>query len=392
MIVIYSTIVITTMALTEVGQYESLFNEAKHILVIFRADDQGDALCSALTLQSIWSAKGKHIDIVSDGYKTSEKFAFLPESDKVRDKLPHLQQLRVSVDLTDAGLQELSYDVQGHLLHIFITPETGFISRNRIASQQSDFRYDLIVSIGSPDIESLGEVTNRHHEMFHSVPLVNIDHATENEHFGQLNLVDVTASSCSEVVANLLLQSKGASIDQKLATTILTGMIAKTKSFTGKNIRPHTLSLASKLVSMGADRGDIIRRLYQSKSLPMLKLWGIALSNLQFNKDVGVVYTTLTRDDFVRSGGKKEDLYDIIDELIINSPDEKITVLIHEDTDPTGKIFVVLDAEAEYNAMELMKEFSPKGNSKRVSFELSHVDLKAVEKVVIETIIRKTES
>ena len=39
---------------------------------------------------------------------------------------------------------------------------------------------------------------------FYEVPVVNIDHHAENDNFGQLNIVDITASATSEVLADLL--------------------------------------------------------------------------------------------------------------------------------------------------------------------------------------------
>ena len=119
-------------------------------------------------------------------------------------------------------------------------------------------------------------------------------------------------------------------IDADIATALLAGMITKTNSFKTENTKPNTLTIASRLMHLGANRDHIVQNLYRTRAISTLKLWGQALSHLQYDKSIGLVWTTITRDDFTRAGAQEHELYEIIDELIASSPEAKIIALLHE--------------------------------------------------------------
>ncbi len=366
------------MAKSRHEQIETLIQDARHILITFGRDTKGDAIASAAALALFLRHKGKQVDVVSDGFVLPKKFSFLEGTDHILPKVPHLQKFMITIDVMDAGVEELNYDIRDKQLHIFITPESGFLTREHIQTAQSAFRHDLIIVLDTPDLSSLGTVYTKNTELFFTVPVINIDHHANNDHFGHVPLIDITASSTAELLTDLLLHIDAPSVNISMSTALLTGMIAKTQSFKSNNIRPHTLSTASKLVDMGADREAIIKRLYQTKSLAMLRLWGQALAHMNYDKSIGLVKSTITREDFIRSGASEHELYDIIDELIVNSPEEKMILLLHEHHDNgDGKdIHGVLHAEKGLNALALLADIPNKqGDEKRVSFILENMSL-----------------
>lgn len=50
-------------------------------------------------------------------------------------------------------------------------------------------------------------------------------------------------------------------IDEDMATCLLTGLITATKSFKTPNITPHTLNIASELITLGGCCEEIINSL-----------------------------------------------------------------------------------------------------------------------------------
>ncbi len=147
------------------------------------------------------------------------------------------------------------------------------------------------------------------------------------------------------------------------------------------------MDLASKLINLGGKRDYIVQNLYRTKSITTLKLWGQALSHLQHDVHLGLVHTSITREDFVRSGATPEDLKDIIDDLIGNSPEAKMILLLYESGDQ--KINGIFNCEKQTDAFVLLKPFSPTGNKQRVNFTLNEKTLKEAETEVIEY-IKKT--
>lgn len=376
------------MALSDIDQIQHLLSESKHVLITFRKDGNGDAIASSLALALFLQKQNKHVDIVVDKFVLPKKFAFLPCATHIKHQFPHLQKFIITLDLKEAGVQELSYDIKDNKLQVFITPKTGSISRDQIQTAQSEFRYDLIITLDTPDLHSLGTLTEMNTSLFYALPILNIDYKPNNERYGQINHVSITSTSTSEVLAELIRKLSETSIDKDIATALLTGMIANTNSFKTKDIKPSTLTLASRLIGMGADREYIIQELYRTKTLAALKLWGQALAHLEFETNLGLASTTITREDFARTGATEHDLYDIIDELIANSPEAKLILILHEHRQDGEESMIhgILHTTDHMDLQHLIAPFSPEGSKHRVSFKIEGKTLKEAENLLIAEI------
>lgn len=352
------------MALSIHEQIKQLIDDKKHILITFRKDGKGDAVGSALGLALYLQKLGKQVDIVCEDFQLPRTFKFLKHAESIRAKFSHLRQFIITIDVQESGVQELSYDVKDGKLRIFVTPKHGAYNRDNMSTGQSNFKYDLIFVLDSADLQSLGNLHQHHSEFFYKTPVINIDHHSENEQFGQVNLIDVTASTSAEILLDLFDHLGPEHIDANIATSLLTAIIAHTRSFKTDAVKPQTLSAASKLISLGADRDFIVHNLFRTRSIAALKLWGSALTHLQNESDIGLVSTIVTKDDIQRSGAEKQDIAEIVDELISNSPEAKITLLLHEDMiDNTYAMQVILVTDKGYNALQLLADYKPKGSA-----------------------------
>lgn len=378
------------MSLTEVEQIKKLIENSKHALITFRANGNGDAIASGLALVLFLEKIGKQVDIVAQDFHLPKTFKFLKKSDSIRGHFPYLQKFVITVDVQRSGVQELSYDLKDEKLRVFITPKQNFLSRDDIRTAQSDFKYDIIFVLGTTDLEALGGIYDNNTELFYKKPIINIDNANANEHFGHINLTDITATSTAEILYHLFKDWQAENIDKDIATALLTGMIDATRSFKSANVQPRALTAASELIHLGADRDFIVQNLYRTRSLATLKLWGQALSHLQHDVTTGVVWTTITRDEFVRSGAHADDLYDIIHEIIGTAPEAKFIVLFHEQSGPddqTPRIHVILDALKGYDAKQILKSYPPVvGDKKQVTVIIAGKNLAEVEKEIIDVI------
>ncbi len=377
--------------LTDIQQLQNLITDSKQILLVLAVEHTEDDIAAALACKSFLDKQQKQTEIVSAGFIPSSRLRFLSGIGAITQQLSGLQKMTIKVDVSKSKIETLSYEVKDNWLSIFLTPKQGIITKDDLRAVQSDFKFDLIFSIGARDLESLGETFLNNTDLFYKTPLVNIDHRSSNEHFGQINLVDITASSNCEIVYKIIQQLGESFFDEAVATSILTGMISQTQSFKSTNVTPSTLNIAGKLMNIGADREKIVRHLYRTRSISALKLWGEALSHLQTDKNIGLVWTTLTREDFARSGGNEEDLRGIIAELIGNSPEAKTILLLHEPKNNGGqkKIHGLLTVDKQFDALELLRPFNPQGHKKSASFIVENKSLKETEEWVIDVIRKK---
>jgi len=375
--------------LNENEQIKQLIENKKNILIVFGEPTNGDAIGSAVALALFLEKMGKRIDIVSDDFNLPNNFKFLNKAKEIKSGFDFLQKFVISVDINKTGLQELSYDVKDNKLRIFITPKQSFLNRENIRTAQSDFKYDLIFVVDTPDLESLGNIYDNNTELFYQKPIINIDHKSSNENFGQINLIDITHTSTAESIYHLIKEIGPEQINQEIATSLLTGIISKTRSFKSQNIKPQTLNTASELINLGAERERIVQNLYRTKTIATLKLWGSVLSHLQNDNNLNLAWSVITRDDFIRSNSTPEDLSNIIEELLSNSPQIKLLVLLYEKNE---QIHVILDTNKEYNALELLRPFGQvNGDKQQARTILENTNLKQAEEKIIET-IKKTVS
>lgn len=382
------------MSLTVPQQIKQLIENKKNILITMRKNATGDAIASALALYLFLKKQDKNIDLVVDDFVLPQKMSFLKHSDEFKGQFSHLQKFIITVDVKNNGVEELSYDLKEEKLRIYVTPKQGFLNKDHIRTAQSDFKYELIFVLDSPDLESLGKIYDNNTELFYKTTVINIDHSPANEHYGQINVNELTVPSTAEVIFDILKKIGQELIDADVATALLAGMISATRSFKSDNVKPHTLATASTLMGLGGDREKVVTNLYKTRSVKALKLWGQALTQMQNDTKIKMVWSTITRDDFVRNDATETDLKDIIDELISNSPDAKITLLLHEhpDNPVIQTIHGMLHLEDKnLDGKKLLAGYDPQGTKHDVSFSLVGKTLKMAEQEIVGYLRKKLE-
>jgi nanoRNase/pAp phosphatase (c-di-AMP/oligoRNAs hydrolase) len=376
------------MAFNDIEQLAKAIEESRHVLVLFSTINDGDAIASALALKLFIEKQHKQVDIAASGFMLPKNYRFLPAAETIRAELAHLQKFIIKVDVSRSPIETLSYDIKDNTLSIYLTPKHGLITKNELRTAQSTFKYDLVITLNTPDLESLGSIFYNNTDLFYRTSIVNIDRLPSNERYGQINVVDLTATSTSEIIYKTLKQIGEQYIDVNTATALLTGMTIATNSFKNPNITPLTLQIASQLVNTGADREKVVQNLYRTRTISTLKLWGQALTHLQHDAKLGLVWTTLTHEDFTRSGAAMEDLTGITEEIISNSPEARIIMVLYEADDIDGKKVIkgTVTTEKNNDAILLLKPLKPEGNKKQAIFTMVDKTLTQTEAIAIEVI------
>lgn len=368
------------MSLAPQEQFKNFLEKSKEILILIPENPSGDAVGSAWALYFFLEKKNIHPTIAFSNH-LSEKYNFLPKPEKILTEISGARDFVLSFDTTFNKISGIRTEEKEEKFNIYLTPEKGTVDPRDFSFILAKFRYDLIVVIDSPDLEKLGKIYENNPDLFFEVPIVNIDHRSDNDNFGQINLVDVTASSCSEILSNLLDHIDYSSTDKNIADCLLAGIISATDSFQKKNTTPKALLTAATLMDKGADQQFIIRWLYKTQPLHILKLWGRAMASLNWDEQSRLVWTELTVEDFVQSRSTPDDLVFILDKLQENYSDGKIFMAFYKDTldsatalakstDPESlkKIHLFLDGTLKKDLLEI--KFAT-GNIKEASEAVS---------------------
>lgn len=186
-----------------------------------------------------------------------------------------------------------------------------------------DEHYDLVIIFDSGDLTYCGV-----HEHVLRLPrgytMVNIDHHVTNVQFGHINVVLTDASSTAEIVFRLL-EAGDIRIDHQMATSILTGLLTDTSNFSNAATTTISIEAAGRLLAAGARYTDILKNVWQNKSVDSLKLWGTLLSRLSYNKNYDVVSTYLLASDVI---GVSNDVVDGMANFLQNVTHQVDAILV----------------------------------------------------------------
>ncbi|MGQ0847680.1 MAG: DHH family phosphoesterase [Actinomycetota bacterium] len=187
---------------------------------------------------------------------------------------------------------------------------------------------EVMVSFDSGNIERLGGLGG---PATRAKTLIVVDHhGAGSDGFGHLNLIDANAAATAEI-AHLLIGAAGWTVDVRVATCLLTGLVTDTGRFQYSNTRPETLRLAADLVDAGA-RPDVIgRHIYDETPFGYLEVAGAVLKRAILDEPRKLVWTVLYRGDLERAGLGLADTDPLID--LVRLPIEAEAALLLKEQD-----------------------------------------------------------
>lgn len=369
-------------------QVIDLIKRSNKILVLPSAPPDGDSLGSAVALYMSLKKLGKEVTVICSD-PVPEVLQFLPNIKAVGNKVITSTDFIITIDLKNAKVDKIKNDIENDKVNIVITPKEGRFSESDVTFNRGAVEYDLIITVDCAELNQLRGFYEQNIELFHQIPVVNIDHHISNTHFARVNNVDIMASSTTELLVPLLeevaKEEKTELIDEDVATLLLTGIITDTGSFQNANTTPKAFDVAANLVSYGARQQEIIQHIYKTKQLSQLKLWGRVLSKIQVDENYRIVWSTVSQQDFRDTGSTEEETGDVIDELMTNAPGAEVILLIKEKQDGTISISVRTTNPA-VDAAKIAEEFGGGGHTQAAGFRISDMGLRDSEYAVINAV------
>lgn len=116
--------------------------------------------------------------------------------------------------------------------------------------------------------------------------LIKIDHHPEVDTYGDIQWVDTSASSTSEMIYQLYEEfiNEGFKMDNAAARLLYAGIVGDTGRFLFPSTTKKTLSYAAELVSYDFDRPFLYNEMYKTP-IHVAKLKGFVLQNFTVNKE-----------------------------------------------------------------------------------------------------------
>lgn len=369
-------------------QIIDLIKRSNKILVLPSAPIDGDSIGSALSLYIILKKLGKEVTVASSE-TIPDLLSFLPKTQVVNPNLISSKDFIITLDTRKVKIEEIKTESGENKLNIVISPQEGRLSEKDISFNEGQEEYELIITVDTADLKQLRKIYEENMDMFHEVPVINIDHHISNEHYGKVNYVDIMSASATELLLPLFEQMEEVYetelIDEDVATLLLTGIITDTGSFQNSNTTPKAFAHAAQLIAYGARQQEIIQHIYKTKQLSQLKLWGRVLSKIQTDEKYKIVWSGVSQQDFKDTESKEEETGDIIDELMTNAPGAEVVLLLKEKSNGTisGSIRTT---STEVDASNIAEMFGGGGHARAAGFVIKDGEFRKHEDEIIAKI------
>jgi phosphoesterase RecJ-like protein len=163
--------------------------------------------------------------------------------------------------------------------------------------------YDATFVVDCCQMERLGKEFKN---ILNRGKIINIDHHTTNDHFGDINIIDPKACAAGELIYDLL---KAASIEitKDIAVNLFVAIHTDTGSFKYSATTPGAFRKAGELVALGADPWEISQHVYESYPLKRMKLLTRVLDTLELT-DGGKIASLVVTRNLLNKFQAKEDL------------------------------------------------------------------------------------
>jgi len=230
--------------------------------------------------------------------------------------------------------------------------------------------FDTAIILDCSDLHRIGEVAA---EVSKIPVLINIDHHMTNTRFGNLQLIDPSASSTAEMVYRLITQM-GIPINTGIAYSIYTGIMADTGSFRFKNTTPEAFEISYKMVLSGAEPHKVAQHVYETTSLKRIKLLHMLYESIELSFNGKMSIMTLTQNMLNATGSKLEDVNGLIN-YAKQIENVKLAVLLYERRRSHARknesdFHVSLRSDDEVNVAAIATSFGGGGHQNAAGFDI----------------------
>ena len=189
--------------------------------------------------------------------------------------------------------------------------------------------FDFVIALDCSNLERLGSRVSG----FSGIDL-NIDHHPDNTQFAEINIIDPTAVSATEILTDLL-PELGLEISKDVATNLLAGLITDTLGLRTQNMHPGALRKAAALFEKGADLPELYFKTQIQRSFAATKYWGVGLADLE-RRD-GLVWAKLSIEDRKSVFYPGRDDADLVN-ILIAIDDAAVAIIFVEQDEKTVKV------------------------------------------------------
>ena len=294
---------------------------AHHIVLIAHINPDADSLGSASAMYTYLMRLEKKVTLFCVTEQVNHRLSFLPWFDKMRHQFPAKADLAISFDC--GAYKRLGVEVK--------------------------------------------------------VPLINIDHHKSNERYGEVNVIDTTAISTTQVLFDTFVEHE-IKINPKMATALYAGLLDDSHGFLAPKTDARSFKMAARLSELKADISHCATSLFHENSLAALRLKGVMFEKMSLLSEARIVTHLVTREIMDHCGAREVDCEAALEESM-GLPHVQLALMLRENRD--GKIKGSLRSVGDLDVEKMASRFGGGGHRHAAGFD---VDGESLEEVYVKAL------
>ncbi len=228
-----------------------LLSTAQNFFVLLPKSASFDQVASALALFLALEKSGKQVSVLSPDEMLVE-FSHVVGVDRVTGQIPQGEMV-ITVNVPLENIEKVTSGDEGQRLHLTIRPKPGTpsLKKEDLLFSSSGALAEALFVFEVRQLESLGKIYEENRNLFQEKPLVNVSHYPKAEPFGKINIIDPSASCCSELTLGLIV-GLGLPVDEDVASNLLLGLKNGTQNFGSSQVGADTFEAAAFCLRHGA--------------------------------------------------------------------------------------------------------------------------------------------
>lgn len=237
---------------------------SENILIALSKNPNIDEISAALGLAMILDTMRKHVTAIFSG-QVPNVLQFLKPEETFEKTTNSLQDFIIA--LSKDKVDHISYKIEGDFVKVYVTPYKATISQADLSMSHGDYNVDLVICFNVISGDEIDPALSEYGRIMHDATAINLTVDTPGR-FAELEWQDSNVSSISEMIVGLADKLGLASFSEQVATALLTGIVASTDHFSNPRTSSNTMSIASKLMSFGANQQLISSQIMEKIKTP----------------------------------------------------------------------------------------------------------------------------
>ena len=239
--------------------------DVTNILVTVSSSPSVDELSAALGLTIFLNKLGKHATAVFSG-DIPPAITFLNPDKTFEQTTDSLRDFIIALDKEKAD--HLRYKLVDDAVKIFITPYRTTISDKDLEFSQGDYNVELVLALNVENSESIDTALTAHGKILHDATVISITAGDVKSGLGSVDWHDGGTSGVSEMIVELIndLKTPKVTLDEQMATALLTGIVAVTERFSNDSTSSKVMTTAAELRAAGANQQLVVSKIAESET------------------------------------------------------------------------------------------------------------------------------